>query len=141
MDSVVEIDAGICGFKTSAVAASTDDQSVSFEVQSDCEKIRTLGEQLKSRGAIDAYQEINPAHESPLMTAARATLQGCCAGCAVPAGLFKVMQVAAGLALPRDITIRLAKVAEPSCGSESKPCICVKATRAIGRWLRPGRGR
>jgi hypothetical protein len=33
----------------------------------------------------------------------------CCAGCAVPAGLFKAMQVAAGLALPKDITIRLAK--------------------------------
>jgi len=37
----------------------------------------------------------------------RETLKGCCAGCAVPAGLFKAMQVAAGLALPQDITIRL----------------------------------
>jgi hypothetical protein len=39
----------------------------------------------------------------------RATLKGCCAGCAVPAGLFKAMQVAAGLALPKDINIRLTK--------------------------------
>jgi hypothetical protein len=139
MTSTVEIDAGICGFKTTAVVASEDGQAVSFEVQSDCEKIRDLGEQLRSKGAIDAYQEISTAKESVLMTTVRATLKGCCAGCAVPAGLFKAMQVAAGLALPKDVTIRLAKGAGPSCGSEAKPCICVKATRAIGRWLRPRR--
>ena len=109
MKSTVEIDAGICGFKTTAAVASPDGQNVSFEVQSDCEKIRTLGEQLKGKGAIDAYQEISPAKESVLMQTVRTTLKGCCAGCAVPAGLFKAMQVAAGLALPKDITIKLTK--------------------------------
>jgi hypothetical protein len=43
------------------------------------------------------------------MTAVKETLTGCCAGCAVPVGLFKAMQVAAGLALPKDITIKLTK--------------------------------
>jgi len=110
MKSTAEIDAGICGFRTTTVVTSPDGQNVSFEVQSDCEKIRALGEQLKAKGAIDAYQEISPAKESVLMQTVRSTLKGCCAGCAVPAGLFKAMQVAAGLALPKDITIRLAKV-------------------------------
>jgi len=43
------------------------------------------------------------------MTKVQAVLTGCCAGCAVPVGLFKAMQVAAGLALAKDIAITLAK--------------------------------
>ncbi|MFN2352102.1 MAG: hypothetical protein ABR497_09170, partial [Kiritimatiellia bacterium] len=39
-------------------------------------------------------------------------LKGCCAGCAVPVGVFKAMQVAAGLALPKDPTITLFKLNE-----------------------------
>lgn len=109
MKATVEIDAGICGFRTTATVSSLDGQDVSFEVQSDCDKIRLLGEQLRGKGAIDAYQEISPAKESVLMQTARATLKGCCAGCAAPVGLFKAMQVAAGLALPKDIAIKLAK--------------------------------
>lgn len=44
-----------------------------------------------------------------MMSAVKETLIGCCAGCAVPAELFKGMQVAAGLALPKDINIRITK--------------------------------
>jgi hypothetical protein len=39
------------------------------------------------------------------MSVVREHLQGCCSGCAVPVGLFKAMQVAAGMALPQDIAI------------------------------------
>ena len=105
----VDIDAGICGFQTTARVTSPDGQDVSFDVQSGCEKIRKLGEELKAKGAIDAYQEISPAVEGVVMRTVRATLKGCCSGCAVPAGLFKAMQVAAGLALPKDVAIRLTK--------------------------------
>lgn len=42
MAAVVEIDAGVCGFKTSAKASSEDNQHVVFEVASDCENIRRL---------------------------------------------------------------------------------------------------
>jgi len=88
---------------------SPDDQNVSFDVQTDCEKIRHLGDLLKTQGPFDAFQEIGPSPGSAVMRAARSVLTGCCAGCAVPVGLFKTMQVAAGLALPRDIVIRLTK--------------------------------
>lgn len=109
MKATVEVDAGICGFKTSACVNSEDDQHVAFDLESDCEKITVLAAALGEKGLIDAYQEISPASESVLMQTARSVLTGCCAGCAVPAGLFKAMQVAAGIALPKDITIRLAK--------------------------------
>ncbi|MFC1461091.1 DUF6951 family protein [Verrucomicrobiota bacterium] len=109
MKADVEIDAGICGFRTTACAESQDSQNVSFKVESDCEKISQLGALLNEKGMIDAYQEISTSVESVVMCASRAALKGCCAGCAVPVGLFKAMQVAAGLALPKDISIRLAQ--------------------------------
>lgn len=107
MQAKVDITAGICGFRTVARVTSDDSQNVAFVIDSDCEKIRALAARLQAHGPIDAYQEISPATESVVLTTVRETLKGCCAGCAVPAGLFKGMQVAAGLALPQDITIRL----------------------------------
>ena len=109
MKATVQIDAGVCGFQTTAFVTGDDDQAVSFELQSGCEKIRQLGGLLKTNGPIDAYQEISPATESVILQTVRSVLKGCCAGCVVPVGLFKGMQVAAGLALPKDISIALAK--------------------------------
>lgn len=109
MHAKVVIDAGICGFQTVAQAAGADDRNVIFEVRSDCEKIDQLGKLLQENGPIDAYREIDPRGESVLLRLVRSTLTGCCAGCVVPVGLFKAMQVAAGLALPKDIAIRLLK--------------------------------
>jgi hypothetical protein len=105
----VEIEAGVCGFRTQATAESEDCQHVSLSIQTDCEKIGQVAAALNAVQPLDAFQEINPATESVLLATVRQTLKGCCAGCAVPAGLFKAMQVAAGLALPKDIAIRLVK--------------------------------
>jgi hypothetical protein len=91
----VDIEAGVCGLHTTASAASEDDQNVAFDVDTDCDKIRQLGPALRDKGLIDAYQEISPAGESVVMQTVRSTLKGCCAGFAVPVGLFKAMQVAA----------------------------------------------
>jgi len=107
MNIKVEVDAGVCGFQTCVRAASEDGQNVVFDVASGCEKIRGLASELQANGPVDAFQEISPDGPSVVMSAVRERLTGCCAGCAVPAGVFKAMQVAAGLALPRDISIRM----------------------------------
>lgn len=109
MKATVEIDAGVCGFQTRVEATSEDSQNVSFQIETDCEKIDRLGQTLRAHGGIDAYQEIGLGAEGALLRTVRETLTGCCAGCAVPVGLFKVMQVAAGLALPKDISIAMSK--------------------------------
>ena len=109
MKANVAIDAGVCGFKTRAVAESADAQHVSLAIETDCEKIGQVAVALAAVQPLDAFQEINPAAESVLLRTVRETLKGCCAGCAVPAGLFKAMQLAAGLALPADIAIRLSR--------------------------------
>jgi len=109
MKATVEIDAGICGLRTTAGIASEDSQNVTFDIDTNCDKIARLAQAIGEKGPIDAYQEISPNGPAVIMTAAKETLTGCCAGCAVPVGLFKAMQVATGLALPKDITIKLTK--------------------------------
>ena len=109
MQARAEIDAGICGFQAAARAVSEDGMFVELEVTSDCEKIRGLAEVLASKGPVNAYEEMNPVTDSVVMATARECIKGCCAGCAVPVGIFKSMQVAAGLALPKDIAIRIVK--------------------------------
>jgi hypothetical protein len=109
MKANVEIDAGICGFHTTACVISEDNQNVIFDLDTNCDKIRQLGQVLKDKGPVDAYQEISPVGPAVVMTTVQENLKGCCAGCAVPVGLFKAMQVAAGLALPKDINIKLSK--------------------------------
>ena len=64
---------------------------------------------LAAKGPVDAYREISPEGQSAVLGVARETLRGCCAACATTVGLFKAMQVAAGLALPKDISIKLTK--------------------------------
>jgi hypothetical protein len=109
MKATVEIDAGICGLRTTARVNSEDSQNVTFGIDTNCEKIRQLAQTLRNKEPVDAYQEISPGGPAVIMTAVKETLTGCCAGCAVPVGLFKAMQIAAGLALPKDIGIKLSK--------------------------------
>ncbi|MDX9982098.1 MAG: hypothetical protein RBU25_18900 [Lentisphaeria bacterium] len=107
MRTQVNIQAGICGFRTSGSVLCEDSQHVAFAIKSDCAKIAEVGRRLAEQGPLDAYGEIDPRVESVLLATTRNVLTGCCAGCAVPVGLFKAMQVAAGLALPQNITIQL----------------------------------
>ena len=79
---------------------------VRIEVETDCQKIASLAEVLRGK-EIDGYDEIAKGFEGVVMSAVRASLSGCCAGCAVPVGIFKAMQAAARVALPRDVGIML----------------------------------
>jgi hypothetical protein len=99
----------VCGFHTTAVVMSDDGQHVRFDIQTQCEKIGKVAALLTVRGEIDAWQEISPNSASVVMADVRAVLKGCCAACAAPVGIFKAMQVAAGLALPQDISIKISK--------------------------------
>ncbi len=98
------ISAGVCGFVTEVTATCEDSQNVSFTVASTCEKIKALGAALPT---VDACAEIGDGFEGQLLSTARSVLGGCCAGCVVPSGIFKVMQVSAKLALPAPIGIQI----------------------------------
>ena len=107
MKALVVVDAGICGFRTRIHADSDDSQNVTFKMASGCEKARKFGEALVAKGAVDGYAEIGAGADGVVLSTARARLTGCCAACAVPVGAFKAMQVAAGVALPKDVTLKI----------------------------------
>ena len=106
MKCIAQIQAGVCGFATKVTADSPDDQMVSIQFETNCDKIAGLAEALNDT-EIDGYDEIAKGFDGVVMSAVRATLSGCCAGCAVPVGIFKALQAAARVALPRDVAITI----------------------------------
>jgi len=96
------INAGICGFTTTVLAQSEDMQNVTLSIESDCENISRLAQELSD---VDGYKEIGAGFDGVILRTVRKSVKGCCAGCVVPCGIFKSMQVAAGLALPAPCSI------------------------------------
>ena len=102
----VEVFAGICGFSThiqTELDGETD--TVKIQMQSDCDAINRMAQELT---------EVNPYKEISARRAVPATLQAgikfCThAACPVPVGIIKAVEVAAGLALPADVTIKVSK--------------------------------
>jgi hypothetical protein len=101
------VQAGVCGFKTTIIATSDDEQNVSFVIASDCENIQKLASDFPE---VDGYSEIGEGFDGEIHQFVRSSLKGCCSGCAVPVGIFKSMQVAAGLALPAPVSIDIEKI-------------------------------
>ena len=107
MKALVVVDGGICGFQTRIHVDSDDSQNVTFKIASGCEKAQKFGEALIAKGPVDGYAEIGAGTDGAVLTTARENLKGCCAACAVPVGAFKAMQVAAGVALPKDVALKI----------------------------------
>lgn len=99
----VVIDPGICGFITSAEAASEDEgETVTLRVASGCEGVREM--------AADLSGELDPigccvakGGAGPVYDAARIHCPH--AACPVPAGIIKCIEAECGLALPKDASI------------------------------------
>ncbi|HOX87098.1 MAG TPA: hypothetical protein PKW76_12175 [bacterium] len=106
MKTVAQIKAGVCGFNTLVQADCIDGQNVELHIESDCEKIKTLSQTIKQHNPVDAYAEVFGAQNN-VLSLARDQLSGCCAGCVVPAGIFKTIQTSSRLALPQEIHIKI----------------------------------
>jgi len=106
----VEVYAGICGFTTRIFATSQDKQHVLLQIESDCPDVCRARKQLNGL-TVDAFQEIGPCAQPGSLY--DTTIHGICGdqlphvACPVPAGICKAVEVAAGLALPRDAHIRV----------------------------------
>jgi hypothetical protein len=100
-----EIKSGICGFTTTVEVCKTGVRSCSLTVNSDCSHIRELAAKLTE---LDPFREIAFRGEGPaVFREAANTLPH--PACLVPVGIIKAIEVEAGLALPRDVEIRLSR--------------------------------
>lgn len=102
-----EINSGICGFITTVQARVDDDnpRNVRLHIESDCKAVLRLAQELTE---VDPFQEFTHRGEGPktLQLAPKCLSHP---ACPVPAGIIKAIEVAAGLALPAEATIKISK--------------------------------
>ena len=99
---------GPCGFKTEIEVARTAKRKVTVTITSDCETITSLGQALS---VIDHGDSLQPRESSYVH--AQAAACGLHTACPVPIAILKAIEVEAGLAVPRDVSIRFEKT-EPA---------------------------
>ena len=98
------IDPGICGF-VAEVIAKMEGEMCSLEITCECEPIQEMAGELTQ---VDPMAEIGFHGDGPLTLKLMAEHLPHPA-CPVPAGILKAVEVAAGLALPKDASIRITK--------------------------------
>ena len=99
------IDAGICGFGTTVETTANPGYKVTIKLESDCPAIRKLAENLTE---VDALGEISFRRGLP-QTLQKGNEFCTHTACPVPVGIVKAIEVAAELALPKDVTIKIEK--------------------------------
>jgi hypothetical protein len=101
----VSINAGICGYSTNVLAQSDEEKNVTLEIHTDCPNLKALETELTE---LNAYEEcFEKIGEGLVYDAVRKTCRH--AACPVPCGIMKAVEVAAGLALPRNVLIEISK--------------------------------
>jgi len=99
--TVVEVDAGCCGFTTKIEVLKVDDHLVKADVSRDCEMITAWGKEL---GSLDWGQCFRNSADSPVFQCASKHIAH--VACPVSVALLKAMEVEVGVALPVDVAIR-----------------------------------
>ena len=102
--ATAEINSGICGF-SATVKTERDGRKVKLSIESDCKAIQNLAAELTE---VDPFQEITFRGSGPrsLELGAKHCFH---TACPVPVGIIKVVEIEAGLALPKDALIKLSK--------------------------------
>lgn len=95
------VNPGICGFRTRLEVVPEADGRCLVRGESACSHVQRL---LASLGPVDPYGEISYQPEAPRTLAAAAAVLPHPA-CPVPCALLKALEVAAGLALPADVSV------------------------------------
>ena len=96
---------GVCGFSTEVTAEKSDGFKVLLDIASDCPAFSDLTDRLKEVDGMACI--MNKVGEGPIYEACRIDCKH--SACPVPMGIIKAVEVAAGLALPKDVTVTLTK--------------------------------
>jgi hypothetical protein len=100
-----EIDAGICGFQTTCIATKNADGTIALSIQSGCKAVLKLAEQFET---VEPMKEVFWRKSVPgILAAAPQCLSH--PACPVPSGILKAIEVEAGFALPKDVSIKVTK--------------------------------
>ena len=99
--ATVVVDSGICGFSTTIRAVSIDQQKVTVSFESQCPHVLKARETLTE---VDAFQEL---FKKPAETGVYAALSPHLphVTCPLYSGFLKAIEVAAGMALPKNVSM------------------------------------
>lgn len=99
------IDAGICGYITTVEAEKGDKFQVKLHIESECKHIQKMAADLDE---VNALGEISP-KKGDHQILAKGNEYCTHSACPVPVGIIKAVEVAAGLALPKEASIKVEK--------------------------------
>ena len=103
----VTVNPGVCGFIATIEIDKIDKKKLSCTIKSDCQLVAALAASLTE---IDKFDALRPKDQSGLhQTLAQQQMH---MACPVPVGILKAVEVEAGLALPRDVSIHFEVVEE-----------------------------
>jgi hypothetical protein len=109
MVGIVNVMSGICGMITEIRATSGEKlDKVRLDINSRCESIQKIAQELRS---VNPMEEITFKGKGPRTL--RAAAKHCQhTSCPVPSGIIKAIEVASGLALPKEARIRVSQEQE-----------------------------
>ena len=112
---IVEVKPGVCQFLTRIQAQGDDAFQVSLQISSDCAHIQALAARLDTVSALIELRR-SIVETTPYQLAAASRVH---AACPVPSAIMKAIEVAAGMALPADVEVRIQRVSEPTLRQSS----------------------
>ncbi len=101
----VKVNPGVCGFNTIVKVNSADMQNAELEILTECPNIKPMEQELKE---VDGYEEcFSKFGDSKVYELARKYCKH--AACPVPTAIIKGIEAACGLALPKDVEIKISR--------------------------------
>ena len=97
----VIVDPGNCGFRCSILAVRRAKKNVGISMQSECPQVQRLANLVE---VVDLNSLFLPVVRNHMFDSA--VVAGCHTSCLVPLGLIKAAEVALGLAVSQDATVR-----------------------------------
>lgn len=98
--TMVEVNPGICGMNTTIGVTKLNKRQFGVDITTDCEIITKMGELL---GEIDLRDSLKPhIHSSIYQCATQCRVH---ISCPIPMAIIKAVEVEAGIALPRPVTV------------------------------------
>lgn len=101
-DTCATVNAGICGFTCCIEAWKIDKNAVGLEIsEAECQQIQRFSDLV---GKLTLREIFMPVTRNPVYLAAQKS--GCHASCPIPMAVLKTAEVAMGMALPREVSMR-----------------------------------
>jgi hypothetical protein len=98
----VSVDSGICGFDCRIKAWKMDRRTVGLQIsESECQQVQRFSDRLPQLTLSEIFAPIT---SNPVYLAAEQS--ACHSSCPIPAAVLKAAEVALGMALARDASIR-----------------------------------